>query len=232
MSKGTGKQSGRGGQRDLSVRVRSAKGRKTSSTLWLQRQLNDPYVKMAKRDGYRSRAAYKLLELDDKYQLLKPGMRVLDLGAAPGGWTQVAADRVKAADDKGWVLGVDILPMQPVPHATLIELDFMAEDAPQRIREALGGLADIVLSDMAPNTTGHAATDHIRILAMVEAACLFATEVLKPGGAFICKVRQGGMEGMLLTQLRQRFTKATHAKPKASRSGSAETFLVATGFKG
>lgn len=228
----TNSQSGRGGQRDLSVRVRTAKGRKTSSTLWLQRQLNDPYVKMAKRDGYRSRAAYKLLELDERYQLLKSGMRVLDLGAAPGGWTQIAVDRVKAYDGLGAVLGVDILPMMPIAHATLLELDFLAEDAPQRIREAMGGLADIVLSDMAPNTIGHAATDHIRILAMVEAVSLFATEVLKPGGTFVCKVRQGGLEGVLLAQLRQRFTKVTHAKPKASRSDSSETFLVATGFKG
>jgi 23S rRNA (uridine2552-2'-O)-methyltransferase len=222
---------GRGGQRDLSVRVRSAKGRKTSSTLWLQRQLNDPYVKMAKRDGYRSRAAYKLLELDDKFQLLKPGQKVLDLGAAPGGWSQVAVQRVKAPEH-GTVLGLDILAMLPIPGATLMQLDFMADDAPEKIREALGGPADIVLSDMAPNTIGHAATDHIRILAMVEAAALFATEVLKPGGSFICKVRQGGMEGQLLTQLKQQFTKATHAKPKASRADSAETFLVATGFKG
>lgn len=222
---------GRGGQRDLSVRVRSAKGRKTSSTLWLQRQLNDPYVKMAKRDGYRSRAAYKLLELDDKFQLLKPGLKVLDLGAAPGGWSQVAVERVKAPE-KGTVIGLDILPIMPIPGAMLMQLDFMAEDAPERIREALGGPADIVLSDLAPNTTGHAGTDHIRILAMVEAAALFATEVLKPGGSFICKVRQGGMEGQLLSQLKQQFSKATHAKPKASRADSAETFLVATGFKG
>jgi 23S rRNA (uridine2552-2'-O)-methyltransferase len=230
MSKSSG--SSRGGQRDLSVRVRSAKGRKTSSTLWLQRQLNDPYVKMAKRDGYRSRAAYKLLELDEKFHLLKPGLRVLDLGAAPGGWTQVAVERVKALDGKGTVLGLDILPMLPIPGATLLQLDFLAEDAPQKIHEALGGPADLVLSDMAPNTTGHAATDHIRILAMVEAAVMFATEVLSPGGTFVCKVRQGGMEGQLLQQLKLRFTKATHAKPKASRSDSAETFLVATGFKG
>lgn len=230
MSKGSN--SGRGGQRDLSVRVRTAKGRKTSSTLWLQRQLNDPYVKMAKRDGYRSRAAYKLLELDEKFHLLKPGLRVLDLGAAPGGWTQIAVDRVKSQEGKGTVLALDILPMQPIPGATLMQLDFMADDAPQKIRAALNGPADLVLSDIAPNTTGHAATDHIRILAMVEAAALFATEVLTPGGTFVCKVRQGGMEGQLLAQLKQQFTKATHAKPKASRADSAETFLVATGFKG
>lgn len=228
MSKKSG---GDGGQRQLSVRVKTARGRKTSSARWLQRQLNDPYVARAKREGYKSRAAFKMLELDDKYKLFKPGMRVLDLGAAPGGWTQVAVERVKSTDEKKTVLAVDILPMDALPGADFLQLDFNDEDAPERITEKLGSKVELVLSDMAPNTTGHAATDHIRIIALVELAVHFACEVLKPGGAFVCKVRQGGTEQDLLMMMKKRFTKVVHAKPSASRKDSAETYVVATGFK-
>lgn len=223
---------GDGGQRQLSVRVKTARGRKTSSARWLQRQLNDPYVAKAKREGYKSRAAYKLLELDDKYKFLAGNARVLDLGAAPGGWTQVAVERCKSTDENKTVLGVDILAMDPLPGADFLQLDFGDDDAPSRIETALGGKVDVVLSDMAPNTTGHAATDHIRILALVELAFHFACEVLKPGGVFVCKVRQGGTEQELLTVMKQRFGKVAHAKPAASRKDSAETYVVATGFRG
>jgi len=220
---------GGSGRRGAAVRVRTAKGRPVSSTLWLRRQLNDPYVAEAKRQGYRSRAAFKLIELDERFDLLKSGASVLDLGAAPGGWTQVAVERV---GPKGKVLGVDILPMDAVPGAEVMQLDFMADEAPARIEAALGGPVDIVLSDMAAPTTGHKATDHLRIVAMAETAADFAMKVLKPGGAFLCKVFQGGTEGELLTQLKQRFAKVVHAKPKASRAESAELYVVATGYKG
>lgn len=226
------KSGGDGGRRDLTVRVKSARGRKTSSARWLQRQLNDPYVSKAKREGYKSRAAFKLLELDDKFHLLKPGLRVLDLGAAPGGWTQVAVERVKSANEDKHVLAVDILEMAPPAGAEFLQLDFNDEDAPERIEAVLGGKVDVVLSDIAPNTTGHAPTDHIRILAIVELAYAFACEVLKPGGSFVCKVRQGGTEQELLAKMRQRFTKVAHAKPNASRKDSAETYVVAMGFRG
>jgi len=217
------------GGRGAAVRVRTAKGRPVSSMLWLRRQLNDPYVAEAKRQGYRSRAAFKLAELDDRFVLLKPGLRVLDLGAAPGGWTQVAVERV---GPKGKVLGVDILPMEAIAGATVMRQDFMADDAPKRIEDALGGPVDVVLSDMAAPTTGHKATDHLRIVAMAEAAADFAMAVLKPGGAFLCKVFQGGTEGALLAELKRRFAKVVHAKPKASRAESAELYVVATGYKG
>ncbi len=228
--------SGRG-ERNLKVRVKTAKGRKLSSTLWLQRQLNDPYVVRAKKDGYRSRAAYKLLEIDEKHRLLKPGLRVVDLGAAPGGWCQVAVPRVNALGaraDKpvGSVLGVDFQAMEPVAGATLMELDFLDDGADDKVKAALGGPADLVLSDMAAFATGHKQTDHLRIIALVEAAAQFAVEVLTPGGVFAAKVLQGGAEGELLTALKKRFTKTSHMKPPASRSDSAEMFLVATGFKG
>jgi 23S rRNA (uridine2552-2'-O)-methyltransferase len=217
------------GGRGAAVRVRTAKGRPVSSTLWLRRQLNDPYVAEAKRLGYRSRAAFKLVELDDRFGLLKPGLRVLDLGAAPGGWTQVAVERVGS---KGKVLGVDILPMEAIAGATTMQHDFMAGDAPKRIEDALGGPVDVVLSDMAAPTTGHKATDHLRIVAMAEAAADFAMQVLRPGGAFLCKVFQGGTEGTLLAELKRHFAKVVHAKPKASRAESAELYVVATGYKG
>ncbi len=228
----SGKGKGDGGQRSLSVRVKTARGRKTSSARWLQRQLNDPYVAKAKREGYKSRAAFKLLELDDKYKILAPGIRVLDLGAAPGGWTQVAVERVRADEEKKTVLAVDILPMDAIPGADFLQLDFNDDDAPSRIETALGGKVQVVLSDMAPNTTGHAATDHIRIIALVELAFHFACDVLAPDGTFVCKVRQGGTERDLLVLMKQRFAKVAHAKPSASRKDSAETYVVATGFKG
>ena len=209
------------GNRELKTRVKTARGRKPSSTRWLQRQLNDPYVALAKKEGYRSRAAYKLIELDDKFGFLKAGKTVLDLGAAPGGWTQVAAVRVKSTEENPLVVGVDILPMPSVPAAITIQLDFMLETAP-----------DIVLSDIAPNTTGHQATDHLRIMALLEAAYPFACEVLKVGGCFIAKTFQGGSEKELLAQMKHDFTTVKHAKPKASRADSAEMYVVAMGFKG
>ena len=217
------------GSRDLTVRVKSARDRSNSSTRWLQRQLNDPYVAQAKRDGYRSRAAYKLLELDEKFKLLRPGMRVLDLGAAPGGWTQVALHKIGA---KGTVLGVDLLPIDPLAGVQFMQKDFTEDDAPEIIKTALGGQADLVMSDMAANTTGHTATDHLRIMALCEMAYHFAIEILNPGGGFICKVLRGGTEGDLLKMMKRDFEMVKHAKPKASRQDSAESYVVATGFRG
>ena len=219
------------GHRDEKVRVKSARGRKTSSTRWLQRQLNDPYVKQAKRDGYRSRAAYKLVDLDDKFKFLKPGMKVLDLGAAPGGWTQVAITRTKSSPSAPNVLGIDLLPMQSIAGSELLQLDFNDSAAPDIITEALGGQANIVLSDMAPNTTGHAATDHLRIMGLCELAYGFATQILTQGGVFVCKVRQGGTENALLADMKMRFSSVAHAKPKSSRKDSSETYVVARGFR-
>lgn len=226
------KKSGSSGNRELKKRVKTARGRTTSSTRWLERQLNDPYVAQAKREGYRSRAAYKLLELDDKHHWLKPGKTVLDLGAAPGGWTQVAAARVKSTAEKPLVIGVDILEMSPIPASILLKLDFLDDKAPDAIRKHIPDGVDIVLSDMAPNTTGHAATDHLRIMALLEAAYPFACEVLKKGGTFVAKVFQGGAEKELLAQMKQDFATVKHAKPKASRQDSSEMYVVATGFKG
>lgn len=220
------------GNRGLKTRLRTARGRKPSSTRWLQRQLNDPYVALAKKEGYRSRAAYKLIELDDKFHLLKAGKTVLDLGAAPGGWTQVAAMRTKSTEEKPLVVGVDILPMPSVPSARIMQLDFMDDAAPDAIRALIPEGVDVVLSDMAPNTTGHQATDHLRIMALIEAAYPFACEVLKTGGVFVAKVFQGGAEKELLAQMNKDFTTVKHAKPKASRSDSAEMYVVALGFKG
>ena len=233
--KPTGGSSGRG-VRELKTRVKTARGRKISSTLWLQRQLNDPYVHAAKKDGYRSRAAYKLIEIDDKRKLLKPGQRVVDLGAAPGGWSQVAAARVNALGTmqhapSGFVLGLDYLGMEPIPDVTLMQLDFLSDGADDKVREAMGGPADVVLSDMAAPTTGHKQTDHLRIVALVETAAHFAFDVLTPNGVFIAKVLQGGAEGSLLTLLKQRFKSVGHIKPPASRKDSAETYLVAAGFR-
>lgn len=216
------------GGRSINQRLRTARGRTVSSQLWLQRQLNDPYVQKAKAAGYRSRAAWKLVELDDKYQLIKPGMRIVDLGAAPGGWTQVALER---AGSKAAVLGVDILPMDPIPGATLLELDFLRPDAEAIVMEAAGGPVDLVLSDMAAPTTGHQQTDHIRVIALAEAAFDFAEKILKPGGAFVAKFFQGGAEKGLQQRLQKRFAKVRYAKPPASRKESAETYLVATGFR-
>ena len=218
------------GARDLKVRVKTAKGRRLSSKLWLERQLNDPYVAAAKRAGYRSRAAYKLLEMDDKYHFLKKHARVLDLGAAPGGWTQVAVERV-GSDDKTQITAIDILEMEPIPGAQVVQMDFMDHDAPDQLTGLLNGKVDVVLSDMAPSTTGHRRTDHLRIVGMCEAALDFAMEVLHPGGTFVAKVFQGGSERELLDQMKRRFLSVRHVKPKASRAGSSELYVVASGFK-
>ncbi|MGD1935149.1 MAG: RlmE family RNA methyltransferase [Candidatus Phaeomarinobacter sp.] len=219
--------------RELKQRVKTARGRKNSSTLWLQRQLNDPYVAAARRDGYRSRAAYKLIEIDDKHHILKPGMRVVDLGAAPGGWTQIAVKRCGSANNRGGeVIGIDLLPVEPVAGASLIEMDFMADEAPDELKRLMGGPADVVLSDMAASATGHKPTDHLRIMHLCELALDFAMEVLKPGGGFLAKVLQGGAEKDLMTMLRTNFKVVRHVKPKASRSDSAEMYVLATGFKG
>ncbi len=222
----------RNGSRALKVRVRKGKGRSLSSKLWLERQLNDPYVARAKREGYRSRAAFKLAEIDDKQQLLKAGANVVDLGAAPGGWSQVAAQRVGATEGRGRVVAIDILPMEPIRGVEFLQLDFLDRDAPQRLREVLGRPADVVLSDMAPNATGHRQTDHLRIMGLVEAAADFAREVLKPGGVFVAKVLQGGTESALLAELKRQFASIKHIKPAASRADSAELYLLAIGFRG
>jgi 23S rRNA (uridine2552-2'-O)-methyltransferase len=223
-----------GTSRELTVKVKTAKRRKLSSTLWLQRQLNDPYVHEAKRQGYRSRAAFKLIQLDERFHILKPGLRIVDLGAAPGGWTQVAVQKVgsNAGKKHGAVVGMDILEWDPVPGAITLQGDFLADDAPDRLKEALGGPADVVLSDMAAPTTGHPSTDHLRIIGLVEVALHFALEVLTPGGTFVAKVFQGGTEKTLLDMLKKNFSSVRHAKPPASRQGSAETYVVAMGFRG
>jgi 23S rRNA (uridine2552-2'-O)-methyltransferase len=214
------------------VRVRSTRRRKPSSTEWLSRQLNDPYVAQARRLGYRSRAAFKLIELDDRFRLLLPGRRVVDLGCAPGGWTQVAVERVGARTGRGAVVGIDLAETTPVAGATILRADVHDPAAASAIKAELGGLADVVLSDMAPSTTGHAATDHLRIVALAEAAFLVTERILKPGGAFVAKVFQGGAEGALLAQLKQVFAESRHAKPPASRAQSAETYVIAKGFRG
>lgn len=220
------------GGRRATVRVKSAAKRTTSSARWLERHLNDPYVHEATKRGFRSRAAFKLLQLDEKFHLLGPGKRVVDLGAAPGGWTQVAVDKVQTGRE-GWkVVGLDILPMDPVPGATTMQADFLEEGAAERLKEALGGPADVVLSDMAAPTIGHQSTDHLRIMALAEAAYDFAEEVLAPGGAFVAKLFQGGAEKSLLERLKHDFTTVRHAKPPASRAESSETYVVATGFRG
>ena len=220
---------GPGGPRQPAVRVRTAKRRTISSARWLQRQLNDPYVAEAKRLGYRSRAAFKLIELDDRFHFLGRGKRVLDLGAAPGGWTQVALDRVGSG---GRVVAADIQAMDPVAGAEVLEIDAFAEDAPARLRQALGGPADLVMSDMAPSTTGHTRTDQLRIAALADAAYALATELLAPGGAFVTKLFQGGAHADLMAALRRDFAAVRHAKPPASRKDSAEIYLVASGFRG
>ncbi|HET9069141.1 MAG TPA: RlmE family RNA methyltransferase [Amaricoccus sp.] len=228
--------SGRG-RRDLRVRVKTAKGRKLSSTRWLERQLNDPYVARARAEGWRSRAAFKIIELDDRLGFLKPGARVVDLGAAPGGWTQVAAARVNALGTRrgrpvGRVIGVDLQPVEAIPGAELLELDFLAEGADAIVRERLGGPAEVVLSDMAAPASGHPQTDHLRIMALCEAAAEFAMDVLEPGGTFVAKVLAGGAEGSLVKELNRAFAKVAHIKPPASRKDSSEKYLVATGFRG
>lgn len=220
------------GKRQLKTRVKTARGRKPSSTKWLQRQLNDPYVTLAKKEGYRSRAAYKIIEIDDKFQLLKPGKRVVDLGCAPGGWSQVAVTRTKSSEKDIRVVGIDLLEVPSIAGATIICHDFSKDDAPTLLKDALGGYkADVVISDIAPNTTGHAATDHLRIMALLEMAVDFACETLSPGGAFVGKVFQGGAEADLLALMKKHFASVKHFKPKASRADSAEIYVVATGFR-
>ncbi|MEZ5816549.1 MAG: RlmE family RNA methyltransferase [Hyphomicrobiaceae bacterium] len=217
----------------MNVRLKTATGRTSSSQRWLERQLNDPYVAAAKREGWRSRAAFKLIEIDDKYHILKPGQRVVDLGAAPGGWSQVAAKRTKAEEGKGQVVAIDYLEFDAIPGVEIVQQDFMDDAAPNRLKALLrDGGADVVLSDMAAPTIGHASTDHLRIMALAEAALAFAVEVLSPGGAFLCKVFQGGSERELLAELKRRFKVVRHVKPPASRSDSAELYVLATDFKG
>jgi 23S rRNA (uridine2552-2'-O)-methyltransferase len=223
--------SGRSG-RDLKVRVR-AQGRSPAQRQWLERQLNDPYVARARREGLRSRAAYKLMEMDDKFHLLKPGAKVVDLGAAPGGWSQIAAQRVGAGKPAGGrVVGIDLLDMPAIPGVEFLNLDFLDPAAPDRLKTLIDGPADVVLSDMAANATGHRKTDHLRIMALAETAVMFAREVLRPGGSFLCKVLQGGTEAELLTSLKRDFATVKHVKPAASRSDSAELYVLAQGFRG
>ena len=236
MAKTPGNNSGRG-QRDLRVKVKTARGRKLSSTLWLERQLNDPYVKRAQADGYRGRAAYKILELDDKFRFLVPGARVVDLGCAPGGWCQVAVKRINALGKRqgkkvGTILGVDLQEVESIPGADIHVLDFMEDDADAKVKAWLNGPADVVMSDMAAASSGHKQTDHLRIIALCEAAAYFAFDVLTPGGTFVAKVLAGGAESELQALLKQKFTKVINMKPPASRSSSSEKFVVATGFRG
>jgi len=222
------KSGGGGGERGLKIRVKS-KRKSLSSKLWLERQLNDPYVARAKREGFRSRAAFKLIEIDDRHHVLKSGARVVDLGAAPGGWCQVARKRV---GERGRIIAIDLLPMAPIPGVDFAQIDFLDANAPQKLRAMLSGPADVVLSDMAANATGHRQTDHLKIVALVEAAAEFAREILSPGGAFLAKVLQGGTEGSLLASLKRDFATVKHVKPAASRADSAELYVLATGFRG
>jgi 23S rRNA (uridine2552-2'-O)-methyltransferase len=224
---------GLGGNRRLAVRLRTARGRKLASTRWLTRQLNDPYVEEAKRRGYRSRAAFKLAEIDDKHPLLRTGMSVVDLGAAPGGWSQISAQRVQLMAGKGRVIAVDVVEMEPISGVTALKLDLTDSESAGRIRDALNGKkADLVLSDMHAPATGHKQTDHLRIMGLVEAALDLAEEILAPGGAFLCKVLQGGADKELVARLNRSFAKVRHVKPKASRAESAEMYVLATGFRG
>ena len=217
-----------GPSKDAGRRVRTARGRTASSTRWLERQLNDPYVKQAKAEGYRSRAAYKLLELDERFALLKGASRVVDLGIAPGGWSQIVRKRAP----KAAIVGIDLLPTEPLDGVTILQMDFMADEAPAALADALGGAPDLVLSDMAANTVGHKQTDHLRTMGLVETAVDFAVETLAPGGAFVAKVLAGGTDSELLTLLKRHFRTVKHAKPPASRKGSSEWYVVAQGFKG
>jgi 23S rRNA (uridine2552-2'-O)-methyltransferase len=220
----------------LHVTVKSGGKRKLSSKLWLERQLNDPYVAQAKRDGYRSRAAYKLIEIDDKYHFLKSGIAVVDLGAAPGGWSQIAAKRVGAVNGKGKgkgkVVAIDLLEMPEVPGVKFAQLDFLAEDAPEKLIAMMGGRADVVMSDMAPNTTGHRKTDQLRIVGLIEAAAAFAADVLNPGGTFLAKAFQSGADAELVARLKRDFASVRHVKPASSRQDSSERYVLAMGFRG
>ena len=233
----TGKNTSGRGQRELKVKVKTARGRKLSSTRWLQRQLNDPYVARAHKEGYRGRAAFKILELDEKYRFLVPGARVVDLGCAPGGWCQVAEPRVNALGEKsdkavGRILGIDIQEVEPIAGCEIHQLDFMADDADEQVKAWLGGKADVVMSDMAASSSGHKQTDHLRIIALCEAAAWFAFDVLEEGGTFVAKVLAGGAEGELQKLLKQKFDKVAHVKPPSSRADSSEKFVIATGFRG
>lgn len=235
--KPTGKNTSGRGQRDLTIKVKSARGRKLSSTRWLQRQLNDPYVARAKAEGYRGRAAFKIMELDDKFRFLVPGARVVDLGCAPGGWLQVAVPRINALGEKpgkkvGTLLGIDLQEVEAVAGADIHQLDFMDEGADDKVKEWLGGKADVVMSDMAASSSGHKQTDHLKIMALCETAAYFAFDVLEEGGTFVAKVLAGGAEGELQKLLKQKFTKVANVKPPSSRSDSSEKFVVATGFRG
>ncbi len=228
--------SGRG-QRDLRVKVKTAKGRRLSSTLWLERQLNDPYVARAKREGYRGRAAFKIMELDDRYEFLKPGARVVDLGCAPGGWCQVAVPRVNSLGEnlkkpQGYVLGVDLQEVEPIPGAEIHQLDFLEDGADEKVKTWLGGRADVVMSDMAAAASGHKGTDHLRIIALIEAALAFAYDVLEDGGTFVAKVLAGGAENQMQAELKRNFTKVANVKPPSSRKDSSEKFVIAMGFRG
>jgi len=225
---GSGKSVPRG---DLKIKVKTARKRSLASTLWLERQLNDPYVAQAKKDGYRSRAAYKLIEIDQRHRIFKPGQRVVDLGAAPGGWSQIAARKIGADRGRGRIVGIDLLAIDPLPGVHFAVLDFLQPDAPDRLKALLGGEADVVLSDMAANTTGHKKTDHLRIVALAELAAAFAREVLSDGGVFLAKVFQGGTETDLLARLKTDFAVVRHLKPEASRAGSAELYVLAKGFR-
>ena len=216
----------------LHVTVKTGGKRKLSSKLWLERQLNDPYVAQAKREGLRSRAAYKLIEIDDKHHFLKSGITVVDLGAAPGGWSQIAAKRIGAAEGKGKVVAIDLLEMPEIPGVSFARLDFLSEDAPDKLLKMMGGRADVVLSDMAANTTGHRKTDQLRILGLVEGAAAFASDVLKAGGTFIAKVLQSGADATLITQLKRDFATVKHVKPASSRKDSSERYVLAMGFRG
>lgn len=225
------------GERSLKVRVKTARKRSVSSQRWLARQLNDPYVARAKKEGWRSRAAYKLIEMDEKFGLLKPGARVIDLGAAPGGWAQLAvkktgSDKPEGAKARGRVVGIDLLEIEPLTGADFIQMDFTDDDAPRLLTEMLGGPADLVMSDMAANATGHKKTDHLKIMGLAEMAIAFAREVLAPGGAFVAKVLQGGTETALLADMKRDFAVVRHVKPAASRSDSSELYVLATGFRG
>jgi len=235
--KPTGKNTSGRGQRDLTIKVKSARGRKLSSTRWLQRQLNDPYVARAKAEGYRGRAAFKIMELDDKFRFLVPGARVVDLGCAPGGWLQVAVPRINALGEKsgkkvGTLLGIDLQEVEAVAGADIHQLDFMDEGADDKVKEWLGGRADVVMSDMAASSSGHKQTDHLKIMSLCETAAYFAFDVLEEGGTFVAKVLAGGAEGELQKLLKQKFTKVANVKPPSSRSDSSEKFVVATGFRG
>jgi 23S rRNA (uridine2552-2'-O)-methyltransferase len=223
---------GAGGRRALKVRVKTAKRRTASSTRWLERQLNDPYVARAQSEGYRARSAYKLIEIDDRYRILAPGKRVIDLGAAPGGWSQVAVERVKSTAERPLVVAIDYLDMDPIPGVIILKQDFLDDTAPDALRSALGGPADVVMSDMAAPTTGHRKTDHLRTTHLCEVAADFAISVLKPGGDFVAKAFRGGTESELLALLKRNFASVHHVKPPASRHQSVELYLVAKGFRG